>query len=530
MNLCASCAIPLLRVSLLPDADKYASLYDTLRSNSVPLEVSHLRHIISSSTGELGRYDDQIARLEVSLNKLKIDRSAFQKYAEGCRAVFSPIRQLPPEILCEIFALCAGPQWNSRSNTVSQEMNCILQGDLLKLSRVCAHWHTLVLDTPALWSRINLTLNHWSRASYRNRLKDSLTTSIERSAASPLHVRAGVEGCPHLVPSQPPLDLLAHYSERWQTASFKIGAPLFDCMSRVKGKIPQLRSLRIRTWGNKSSDLDLFEDAPRLTKVCFTGSISLVPKLPWKCLRYFTYCRALPKDLNGAMSLMSLCGPTTLFRLDNLDVSRHAGSLNLPSVTSDLSSLIVEMTVNADADRAHNSLAEILDCLSLPAVASLSFTAVASSPPLHWPTSAFLAFLGRSACHRALRALELEAVISEDDLLRCLSVLPELETLVVADFQNNIIVTDTLFRRLAWTDTEACVIPRLSCIICTTHLRFSDEAYVDFVRSRSRSPAKRFESTMKYFPERKIKIDVASCADLARLEREGKLRFSLCEK
>ncbi|KAJ7500275.1 hypothetical protein B0H11DRAFT_1996866 [Mycena galericulata] len=532
-RLCESCQTPILQASLLPDSNGLAKVREILRSgDSAPLEAPRFHDVISSSTVELGSYDDHIDALETLLRKRKAERSAVKQYVQACRAVFSPIRRLPPEILCEIFTMCGRGHWHARSATVGDELYTLKRVHLLRLSRVCVQWNRLVMHTPGLWSRINVTLNHWSRPSYLSLLNDLLALSIQRSVSSPLHVRAGVDGSPSLLPVQPALEFLAHHSERWHTAVFNIGAPIFDCMSHIQGKLPQLRSLRIRTWpqGSKSLQVDLFEDAPRLVDVAFTGPISLLPKLPWDTLHRFAYISGVPEDLSAALSLMRLCAPSSVFQISRLDVSRQSLPLNLPSITSSISTLDLDLTVQSNAEHARDVLGEIMGSFTLPYARSLRFNAD-SRAPLHWPTSSFLSLLSRSGFHITLHTLELNAVIPADELFQCLSVLPALSVLSLSDYPapgvDHVLLTDDVFRRLAWipdADADAaapvCLVPKLSHLRCMARLRFSDDVFLDFVRSRSRS----FKVDLRWFPEREM--GGAACAQLEELRRRGELIFS----
>ncbi|KAJ7737769.1 hypothetical protein DFH07DRAFT_1064682 [Mycena maculata] len=528
-----SCKTPILHSNRLSSND-VTRLREILRSGSCePPDAPHLRDIIFSSTEQLGRYDEHIDALETLLKRRSAERRALKQYVDGCRGVFSPIRRLPPEILCEIFAMVDQGNWHGRSATIGDEMYSLKKVHLLRLSRVCAQWHGLVLNTPALWSRINVTLSHWSRTSYLTRLKGLLTLTIQRSTVSPLHVRAGVDGSPSLLPHQPALEVLAQHSERWHTAVFNIGVPLFDCMSRAKGKLPHLRILRLRTWGNKTSEFDLFEDAPRLIDVAFTGPISLMPKLPWNTLQRFalrTYITGVPEDLGAGLSLMRFCAPGTHFQFSRLDVSRQSVPLNLPAITVAISSLDLNLVVQIDPQRTRDLLGEIIDSLTLPHARSLRFSANPRTP-LYWPTANFLSFLSRSACHN-LHVLDLEAVISADELFQCLSVLPELSALTLSDCPvgpiNHILLTDDVFRRLTWTaDAPTCLVPKLALFRCTTRLRFSSDVFVDFVRSRV-GTGRLFKVDLCWFPD--SEVGHAARTQSEELQRRPELRFSIIRR
>ncbi|KAJ7114045.1 hypothetical protein C8R44DRAFT_553372, partial [Mycena epipterygia] len=85
----------------------------------------------------------------------------------------SPIRRLPPEILLQVFLLCA-------------PLNRLTRRDLLQLSQVCAHWRALVLGTPVFWRAVDLDMMFWS-----HKMLPLVQKALERSGSSPLQIRIG---------------------------------------------------------------------------------------------------------------------------------------------------------------------------------------------------------------------------------------------------------------------------------------------------------------------------------------------------
>ncbi|KAJ7628233.1 hypothetical protein DFH06DRAFT_1338679 [Mycena polygramma] len=79
-------------------------------------------------------------------------------------------------------------------------------------------------------------------------------------------------------------------------------------------------------------------------------------------------------------------------------------------------------------------------------------------------------------------------VITEDDLVACLVNMPALNDLVLSDVprrkQVNILITNSLLRRLCWIPTASCLVPRLHHIILDSRLEFDDNVLLEFVISR----------------------------------------------
>ncbi|TDL20085.1 hypothetical protein BD410DRAFT_391327 [Rickenella mellea] len=67
---------------------------------------------------------------------------------------YSPIQQLPPELLCDIFHHCISHP-TRRSGFFRLPYPSVTEAPL-KLGRVCRSWRQLVLSTPTLWSRLSL--------------------------------------------------------------------------------------------------------------------------------------------------------------------------------------------------------------------------------------------------------------------------------------------------------------------------------------------------------------------------------------
>ncbi|KAJ7036866.1 hypothetical protein C8F04DRAFT_1393891 [Mycena alexandri] len=314
-----------------------------------------------------------------------------------------------------------------------------------------------------------------------------------------------------------------------------MGIRLFECLSEIKGKLPHLQDLQLRIWGTQKSKLDFFEDAPRLVAVNYSGAVSLVPGLPWGTLRSFTY-NGGDKDLGAVFALMSRCAPTTVFQLRRLDLSRQSDALDIAPTTASTASLILSIGVPSSPERASDILGEILDSLTLPALCYLRLRPTFDARPLHWPTPAFLAFLTRSACTTSLTFLELDAVISLDALVRCLSTLPALKTLFLADPRSTHSpnLTDALFRCLALVpdgDQASFLVPRLGCLRCTTRMRFKEAIFLAFVRSRAEvrrhGRTRPFEVEVSWFGGAQRGFGAGTRTALMEMVREGEVVLAI---
>ncbi|KAJ7926204.1 hypothetical protein B0H13DRAFT_1466506, partial [Mycena leptocephala] len=157
-------------------------LMEVLRSSSIPHDPSHYHSAISTFTTTLGRYDSEIQKLQETLQMMLSDRTKLQKYVDGWRSAVSPVRRLPPEILCEIFASFSSPMEYPLDS--EEELDNLAKSKLLQISHVCVRWRSVIMDTPGLWSDIAVDAYRWTPES--DRFMQLLKLCLERGARHPL--------------------------------------------------------------------------------------------------------------------------------------------------------------------------------------------------------------------------------------------------------------------------------------------------------------------------------------------------------
>ncbi|THU94117.1 hypothetical protein K435DRAFT_582274, partial [Dendrothele bispora CBS 962.96] len=69
-------------------------------------EALSISHTIKESDLEIQRYDTEIHQLRQTLSRLEKERCAAIRSKNARKALLSPIRKLPIEILGEIFSWC----------------------------------------------------------------------------------------------------------------------------------------------------------------------------------------------------------------------------------------------------------------------------------------------------------------------------------------------------------------------------------------------------------------------------------------
>ncbi|KAF7338176.1 F-box domain-containing protein [Mycena venus] len=156
-----------------------------------------------------------------------------------CVVILSPVRRVPPEILCQIFmASILSQDFRTRWNLV----------------HVCRKWRTVALSLPALWSCVII-----HSRSTAHKIEAQLAWSDE----APLDVvlsNIWDDSTAHL------LNLITDQSLRWRTARLGTVSQMFKRLESIHNRIPMLQELRILCLDLNSLPrlCDIFAQAPKL--------------------------------------------------------------------------------------------------------------------------------------------------------------------------------------------------------------------------------------------------------------------------
>ncbi|KAJ7146993.1 hypothetical protein C8R44DRAFT_864690 [Mycena epipterygia] len=526
--LCDNCGKgPFKKSHLLPDPAQTNQLRDILRAHTLPLETAGFRNVIGESPYELARYDSEIQRLQEKLDQLKSDRATLESYANGCRSLFLPVRRLPAELLVEIFEMCAPPGAYDvcEKTTPMEELERLAKKYLLQLAQVCSRWYGVVVGTTRLWSAIIIDTTVWGEIPLSPpALVDLIASSLERSGGHPLVVEC-------IVSSQhspePVLELLAQHCKRWRRVFFWNDLPSLKALAAVKGNLPLLEDLSINNQNNQWTETGIFAVAPRLTKVLFVGQAGQIPTLPWGQIRGFACHHRGSDNLVDALALIPLFSTNTRCGIE-LNISNIRLPIDLPPITSNVTALFLLFIASPDQE----ILGAVLGSLTLPCLQELALHGHENGSPLFWHQHHFLTFASRSALHASLTVFEIQAIIQDDELLQCLSVLPSLKKLIVWDCQDqsHAVITDNLLRRLVWRPDHTCLIPSLTWLSFASILRFSDDALWQFVTSRivpGRDGDMPFQMQIYWTPRRERECSPEIIAQLEELEERGDLMLTI---
>ncbi|KAJ7827362.1 hypothetical protein B0H14DRAFT_2815255 [Mycena olivaceomarginata] len=386
------------------DSAQKEQIRQLLRSHLPP--PLHLPSTISALALELAQYDTQIARVPQNMDQLLVQRAEVQAHYTNCMGLFAPIRQIPTEILVEIFKMCweafvstIGPGAGSMS--LAGEMSRLAHAPLLTLSQVCIRWHTIALGTPALWCDIDVEAILWADPLHVDNNMNLLRAALERSGNHPLSVSISNECA--AIPHVPAYDLISRHSERWETVVFECRFSDLLPLSGIKGRLPNVENLHIYCWGDDAvRALETFRDLPRLRRIdfCPIAGRSLA-QLPWEQLNDV---ECWEFRLHGNESVIPTILPRFIPRRHDVETDQP---LEGPSVRSDIAVLVIQVS-DFSPTIAPTMLEFLLATLTLPLLHEFVFVVQHrySDLPFLWPHSQFLSLADRSSFHSHLHMLE----------------------------------------------------------------------------------------------------------------------------
>ncbi|KAJ7115384.1 hypothetical protein C8R44DRAFT_629399, partial [Mycena epipterygia] len=126
------------------DTSSVADIECRLGTNYVPsaIERKKIKDFCAEGSRRIARVSAEIAIDHQRLISSNGRRMVLEEMVNPYRALISPMRALPPEILQEIFMAC-----------LPQRHNAIMHADHapLLLGRVCSDWRTISISTAILW-------------------------------------------------------------------------------------------------------------------------------------------------------------------------------------------------------------------------------------------------------------------------------------------------------------------------------------------------------------------------------------------
>ncbi|KAL0946505.1 hypothetical protein HGRIS_012721 [Hohenbuehelia grisea] len=447
----------LLRAGMLPDAHDIPVIETHIESAKRKVQLI-AEQIIATGTADLDWKFTQFRLLQLAGFRADLD-----KVVAALQSVFSPVRRLPPEIIMEIFRVCADTHEAQETPGVPRSY-CLKRNEHLKgvhytLSHVCVHWRNVALSTPSLWSKLDISL-YLRDASYCeewDRAQEAMRVYLERSGNYPLTLN--IEVPDRQIDMHPGMEVLVAHCHHWGNITLRITSGLYQTvLPQVRGNLPMLRSL-IFAPSNPSdfSQVTMFDSAPLLREVDLSLPASMF-SMPWEQLTNVTLRVRL----------------TTLQELFRTSHALTSAVIHGTSTSRSSSQVPIHFPVLKELDIGDGF--DILPLMTAPALESCTMMNMNLSY-----ANTLLSFLKRSSV--SLKRLSGWGMrMSVAGFLDVLNSLPDLEYLNVS---NRDLFTDEFFQRLTYTNKDTQLLPRLKTIHIRDPGRLITPALLQFLESRS---------------------------------------------
>ena len=378
-----------------------------LSSNATPTEDE--RKLIRDAIADA---EDQILQLELldhteGVNGKKLE--LFEEFVHAHRALLIPIRNLPPELLQEIFLFY--------SETSTGYHRWIRPPFVL--GQVCRAWRHAAVALPGLWNKLpafKLANPRTKNRSYTLFLEELL----RRSGNSPtlrVFIRAPFKD---IGQNHPVITTLAPHAKRIQTLTIESGVATVKLFSGMADDLVNLEQLDLSFWTYKTFApedplgwIDEFQSAPKLKKVSIMGKCPPHITLPWSNIQEYKE----RYDGGPALQLFerSRGGLTTL----EMVKVRHQVPMIPPTTLEGLKTLTVKLEHPSDV------AVRFLTNMTLPAVESVQISYGGVVVPI------LATMLSHSGHTRSLRSLAFRgtSIHSATELKSLFSVVPQLREL-----------------------------------------------------------------------------------------------------
>ncbi|KAF7334830.1 hypothetical protein MSAN_02369700 [Mycena sanguinolenta] len=266
-------------------------------------EILELNALLVEPTLRLKGLDDEITKLQKAIDKLAEERGRVAAYVEAHKALLSPVRRLPLDIIQELFVAC-----------LPTHRNCVMSASEapVLLGRVCSSWRAISLSTPRLWSSLHVVEPLWSPDDPTSTLLENKVarrleithTWLGRSGQCPLSISLQSGPAPHspsdssapLTTSIQFVETLISFAPRWQHIQFTAPLSLLvEVMSHFDAEVPLLETVAfyyrqgynsaLSTWG----PFNMLRGA-RISSLSIPAAILLSVNLPlqWSQLTTLT--------------------------------------------------------------------------------------------------------------------------------------------------------------------------------------------------------------------------------------------------
>ncbi|KAJ7490964.1 hypothetical protein FB451DRAFT_1124553 [Mycena latifolia] len=132
---------------------------ELMTTNAPPdsVELIFIQAVVSKTDARLADVENEISRLRGRLQQLEDERTSLARYLASNKAILSPLRRMPAELLAEIFSwtLPSLDDALTRHNFKFDRSHSPWM-----LTQVNSRWRAVALSTPSLWTLIVIHGSH----------------------------------------------------------------------------------------------------------------------------------------------------------------------------------------------------------------------------------------------------------------------------------------------------------------------------------------------------------------------------------
>ncbi|KAJ7467774.1 hypothetical protein B0H11DRAFT_47263 [Mycena galericulata] len=381
-------------------ASQPGSRHHTLLHSNMPPELSEVP-FIQSTIANTDAYLTRLRLGDAGIQQLEEEHASLSTYLAQNKAILSPLRRMPPEILAEIFV------WTLPSFADASLRDVFNINDSpWVLTHISSHWRAVSISTPALWSLI--TINYDEERVYP---LAAIQAQIHRAQSLKIHFYPS-DNCLPDGPQMEMFALLAENALRWEELSMGVNRAMLPHLTVLRHRVPLLRRLWLE-WNDEDpvliDSVECFIDAPSLIVVGVYEeypSVS-IPMPTHQLTRY---------QLGGSMEMH--------LRILRLAINLVEACVEIPPNTE---AALPQMVEHLSLRRLFVSDAAILDYIKAPALEEIALWASGNDSAHN--SAHLLPFQDRSSC--SLRRLCLRGKPNSDDINRISLKLPSIVELVM---------------------------------------------------------------------------------------------------
>ncbi|KAJ7147981.1 hypothetical protein C8R46DRAFT_1128702 [Mycena filopes] len=508
-------AEPPSRISLSPFASKLGTNYCPLDDELLQIRTFLVEPLLSRLKG----LDGQIADLQKAMDKLTAERDSVAAFIAAHKALISPVRRLPLDILQEIFAAC-----------LPTHRNCVMSAveAPVLLGRICSAWRATSIATPQLWSRLHVVEPSmctpegiWGvpGPGFEEKVAQRLETTktwLERAGQCPLSISFQ---CFQRIPPSPGaleaaatrtllfMQAIILFAARWTNITLSVAkhagfvsSTVLELLSGItESDVPMLRKLEIFEDTNATkqglTQFTLFK-APSLASFTFTGRYVTVEDLPvrWGNLTSLSVGNVLPGRV--VLELFSRCSQLQVCSIIiDSNISADAGPVvELP--------LLHSLQFTGFSEGIETTLRR----LSLPKLRHLAVKNDSFHLKLPPSIEDFLAFLAGSSC---FESLEVDGLCPQFWFMQLLHGLPASTICLQTALLDGTIGDDAITALTPSPENpESLSCPALRELRIINSSSPSDAALLRFIKARMTavSPTTLRKVTIEFCRERQVDI------------------------